>query len=55
MIFADHNVSMRVLQDEHLLDCYVQAVELSLDPQFVGMLYEEIERRKLRIPVPAHQ
>lgn len=41
---------MRALKDEHLIECYLQAVEWQLDEAFIDILLKEIVRRNLDVP-----
>lgn len=36
---------MRQLSDELLIDTYHAAIEYQLDPDFISLIYAEIERR----------
>ncbi|GLI10607.1 hypothetical protein YDYSG_66410 [Paenibacillus tyrfis] len=36
---------MRTLKDDWLIQCYMDAVHLQLDPEFIDLLLEEIHRR----------
>jgi hypothetical protein len=38
---------MKTLSDEHLLECYQQAIEWELDEEFIEMLRREIDARNL--------
>lgn len=40
---------MIALKDEHLVECYRDAVEWGLDEEFIALLRQEIENRKLDI------
>jgi hypothetical protein len=40
---------MNKLRDDHLIDVYLQAVEMELDSDFIHLLYSEIEKRKLKV------
>lgn len=40
---------MRTLKDEHLVDCYLQAIEWNLDEEFIEMLRDEIDTRRLDV------
>ncbi|RKN80584.1 sporulation histidine kinase inhibitor Sda [Paenibacillus ginsengarvi] len=42
---------MRLLKDEHLVECYIQSVQWKLDEDFIQILRKEIEKRKLEIPM----
>lgn len=35
------------LNNTQLLECYLNAKELSLDQEFISLLYKEIRRRKI--------
>ena len=39
---------MKLLSDESLLESYYRAVDLKLDQEFIQLLWDEIERRKLQ-------
>ncbi|MFK7697106.1 sporulation histidine kinase inhibitor Sda [Paenibacillus sp. HJGM_3] len=41
---------MHKLSDAHLIDVYLQAVEMKLERAFISMLYSEIQKRKLVVP-----
>ncbi|MEI7025465.1 sporulation histidine kinase inhibitor Sda [Paenibacillus sp. y28] len=41
---------MRLLTDEALIECYAKAIYLQLEPDFIRMLENEIQRRQLQIP-----
>ncbi|GAA3408916.1 sporulation histidine kinase inhibitor Sda [Paenibacillus hodogayensis] len=41
---------MRLLKDEHLVECYMQSIEWKLDAEFIQILRNEIEKRKLKLP-----
>ncbi|PUA34867.1 sporulation histidine kinase inhibitor Sda [Paenibacillus elgii] len=36
---------MRTLKNDWLIQCYMDAVRLQLDPEFIDLLLEEIHRR----------
>ncbi|MBJ6362277.1 sporulation histidine kinase inhibitor Sda [Paenibacillus sp. GCM10012307] len=38
---------MEILSDEMLVDSYNLAIQLDLDPEFIGMLFEEITKRDI--------
>ncbi|WP_082087838.1 sporulation histidine kinase inhibitor Sda [Domibacillus indicus] len=40
---------MREQSDEFILDAYKKAVKLKLEPEFLHLLEEELERRSLKI------
>ncbi|WP_127582889.1 sporulation histidine kinase inhibitor Sda [Paenibacillus koleovorans] len=40
---------MNKLRDDHLIDVYLQAVEMELDADFIHLLFSEIEKRKLKV------
>ncbi len=40
---------MRDYSDEFILNTYEKAVELHLDPEFLALLEQEMERRNLKI------
>ncbi|MEF3307064.1 sporulation histidine kinase inhibitor Sda [Paenibacillus sp. GYB003] len=42
---------MRLLKDEHLVECYIRSVQWKLDEDFIQILRKEIEKRKLQLPV----
>ena len=37
------------LKDDFLIDSYLKALELNLDPLFIQMLKDEIDRRKINL------
>lgn len=41
---------MRQLKDEHLVECYIQSIQWKLDEDFIRILRQEMELRKLEIP-----
>lgn len=43
-------IRMRRLSNEVLLDSYVRAVDMNLEPAFIELLLLEIKRRKLHVP-----
>lgn len=45
---------MRALSDESLLETYFKAIDLGLEQDFIRLLEEEIERRKLEIDTSYH-
>jgi len=40
-------MSLKLLSDETLLQCYADAVKLELSPDFISLLKKEIEKRSL--------
>lgn len=38
-----------LLDDQHLIETYISAVNLNLEKEFISMLKEEIERRRLNL------
>lgn len=42
---------MKLLKDEHLVECYIRSVQWKLDEDFILILRKEMEKRKLEIPV----
>ncbi|MEW9667619.1 sporulation histidine kinase inhibitor Sda [Ammoniphilus sp. 3BR4] len=38
---------MKLLSDEALIDAYHKSVNLDLDKEFIGLLLDEIQQRKL--------
>ena len=44
-IMDKNNLSL--LQDDFLIDCYFEAIQLNLDPQFIAILDQEIKHRNL--------
>jgi len=41
---------MKRLEDKYLLECYTQAVQMGLETEFIELLLEEINKRKLPVP-----
>lgn len=41
---------MKLLSNEILLDSYLRALDLQLEPEFIDLLLKEIKRRKLHVP-----
>lgn len=42
---------MNLLSDDALLTAYSRALEYKLDPLFISLLHEEIQKRKMEIPL----
>ncbi|MRH41534.1 sporulation histidine kinase inhibitor Sda [Aquibacillus halophilus] len=40
---------MKDLADQTLIEAYIKAKELSLDPEFISIIADEIEHRKLNL------
>jgi developmental checkpoint coupling sporulation initiation to replication initiation len=40
---------MRILSDQMLLDSYEKAIELKLSREFISLIEQEIDRRKLNV------
>lgn len=40
---------MNKLRDDHLIDVYLQALEMELDEDFINLLHSEIKKRKLKV------
>nr|WP_270165048.1 sporulation histidine kinase inhibitor Sda [Paenibacillus sp. SYP-B4298] len=38
---------MEILSDELLVDSYNLALQLNLDPEFIGLLFAEIRKREI--------
>ncbi|MFH5181466.1 sporulation histidine kinase inhibitor Sda [Paenibacillus sp. TAB 01] len=39
------------IPDEDLVECYVNAVQMQLDTDFLGLLLDALEKRNLHVPV----
>lgn len=44
---------MRELSDESLIETYFKALDLELEADFIKLLEQEIERRKLELDQPS--
>lgn len=40
-------VHVDILSDELLMDTYLKAIQLELDPEFIELLHNEIKRRSV--------
>jgi len=42
---------MKLLSDDALLTAYIKALEYKLDPLFISLLFKELQRREMKIPL----
>ncbi|WP_209977461.1 sporulation histidine kinase inhibitor Sda [Paenibacillus eucommiae] len=47
--------SLRLLPNDHLIECFRLAAEMELDPEFVLQLQGEMDKRKLASPIHQSQ